>query len=381
MHDAIVIGAGPAGSTVAKIIAETGFDVLLLEKRKPCDTKVCGGGIPRELAKKLSLPQNVLEKEILREIHYFPWGKREFLNPHVTIRRANFDRFLVDNARKHGAEVRYETEVVNVKNETSKMRVFFKNQKDDNVSSSLCKIVIFADGVGTLASKVFSGVGFKGDPNSLALGARYELEWKENDVDHYEIHYGADVSPWGYGWIFPKKNSLNVGIGCLLSKFSNLRHNITEILNRFVRNRVIYSERLKDKKILGFGAALIPLDYARKIFSRSCLVVGDAAGMVDPLHGCGIVHGVFAAELAGRVAVEALKKGDFSERTLSRYQTLWEQSSSYLQIRKRRLITRFSLPFSKIDKNLIAKIEYFYLFGRKSLNPEGLRAALHPVKL
>jgi digeranylgeranylglycerophospholipid reductase len=370
MKDVIVIGAGPAGSTAAKIVAQSGFDVQLIEKRKIGETKPCGGGISKALAIKLALNNQIVESAVSRVIYHFPWSIETCSLNHVTVLRENFDMFLIDKAINCGAKALFESIAVSVHRKGTVMEVEIKNLKTGEMFSLFSKMIIFADGPSSLSAKMFPGVGFLGSPSNLALAARYELECKNNDINYYEFFYGQDLSSWGYAWIFPTKNSLNVGVFSLLSKLEQSRTKITDILNYFLRNRHMSSEKLRHKPILDLKVALIPLAPAKKIFGPACLVVGDAAGMVNPLTSSGIVHAVSAGELAGRVAVEALHRNDLSEKRLSKYQALWERFPNFLAIKQNYQITRALLPVSRIDGNSFAKISYLLHFGRSSLkNP------------
>lgn len=379
MKNVIVIGAGPAGSATAKTIADRGLDVQLIEKRQPLETKTCGGGIPHTLTKLLSLPKHVIEKEISYEVHNFPWGKKVNSEKHVTVRRGVFDNFLANEAEKSGAQVIYEDTVVDVRRENEEMIVDAKTRKGDLISRS-CKMVVFADGAATIAGKIFPSVGFKGNPKNTALGAIYEVESKDNSMKHYELFYGSQIATWGYGWIFPKKDSLNVGIGCLLSDLRKKGQNIRNLLDRFYANAVQKLDKFpKEKRIVEFGAALIPLSLSPRIFAPSCLVVGDAAGMVDPLLGCGIVHALAAGRLAGQIAADALARNDCSERFLARYQSLWQQSIGYRRLTKNGQSAKLFHPFTVFDKNTISKLEYMLFFKNSSTPIENLRTVLFPV--
>ncbi len=378
VRDVIVIGAGPAGSTTAKVVASEGFDVQLIEKRKLGETKACGGLLSYKVMKELC-PNTDIGKRVSRIVFCFPWGKKIEENMDaIVVSRGVFDRILAEEAKKRGAELTTETKVTNVKRENGLMRVYMKNLNDGSLSSTSCKIIMFADGPMTLAAKAFPGVGFEGNPNNLALGVRYELECINHVVDHCEVHFGSDLSSWGYGWVFPGKNLLNVGVGSLLSKLGKSRKRIKETLSNFTIKRNVSSEKITETRILEFGAALIPLTPARKMFSHSILVVGDAAGMVNPLLGAGIDYAVHAAELAGQTASEALERRDCSGKLLSKYQMLWERSPDYSLMQKGQLITKTMLPFSRVDKNLIAKVEYLLRCDRKALK-ETLRAMLYPI--
>jgi digeranylgeranylglycerophospholipid reductase len=367
MEDVIVIGAGPAGSTTAKVMAKAGFDVQLIEKRKPGETKTCAGDISKPLAMKLALNTSIVESSISHEVLHFPWGRATCYFNRVTVLREKFDKFLTDKAISCGAKVFFESIVIGVRRKGPSMEVEIKNRKTGEIFSMFSRMIVFADGPSTLSAKAFPGVGFAGSPSNLALAARYELECKNNGINYYELFYGQDLSPWGYAWIFPTKNSLNVGVGSLLSKLKRSRTKITDILNYFVRNRHGSSENLRHKPILDLKVALIPLAPAKKIFGPACLVVGDAAGMVDPLRGCGIDNAVSAGELAGHIAVGALNLNDLSEKQLSRYQTLWECSPNFLTIKRNYQIARALLPASQIDGNFFAKLSYILHFGKSSI--------------
>ncbi|MFB3890206.1 MAG: NAD(P)/FAD-dependent oxidoreductase [Candidatus Bathyarchaeia archaeon] len=373
MKDVIVIGAGPAGATAAKVIASSGFEVQLVEKRKPSQPKVCGGGMPYDLSRILSLPEHVVEKRVSYQVHHFPWGKRVSHEQHVTVRREVFDNFLAGEAVKSGAQLSYETVVDSVRKE-GKSTVVYARTKGGEVVCTPCKMVIFADGVSTLASKTFPSLGFKATPKNTAIAATYELSFKDNSMDYYDLYYGSQISPWGYGWIFPKRDSLNVGVGCLLSDLRKSQQNIKYLLDRFYATALQNADMsLKDKAITEFGAAMIPLSQSPRIFGPSCLAVGDAAGMVDPLLGCGIVHAVASGRLAGLVALGALASEDFSESYMSRYQVLWQQSSGCRNMKKNEQRARVSHHFSTLDKNTISKMEHLLFFKDCSSLLENLR--------
>ena len=375
MHaaDITVIGAGPGGSSAANIIAKAGYNVLLVEKDEyPGKSNVCGGGMSEQLADKLKLPDEIVEKRIPYEVHYFPWGVYENRQRHATVLRRKFDRYLAEKAVENGSKLGTSTKAVNIKREAGKVVVYTSNKNISHISSD---IVIFADGVNTLAKKF--GVGFKRNRNNTALGLVYEIEWKENPVDRYEIFYGKNISKWGYGWIFPKKDLLNVGVGCQISK---IRGNIRDMMNYFMKCAAV-STKIRGKKILNKKAALVPLAPAREIHDQSMLVVGDAAGMVYPFFGAGIENAIVAGEIAGKVAVMALEENDFSKLFLSAYKKEWEKTDNYALIRRQTIRSNFFLPLSNIDAHILPKYITLTLSNIEDgvSVKEKLRTALYPL--
>jgi len=103
--------------------------------------------------------------------------------------------------------------------------------------------------------------------------------------------------------------------------------------------------------------------------------------MVDPTGGNGLEHCIFAGKVAGQTIVEALEQQDYSEEFLSRYQISWENSKYFARIRKGVLIKEMLTPFTRIDKNILAKYKTLYfLRGRREIR-KILSSLLYPIKV
>jgi len=313
--DVIVIGAGPAGSTAAGLIAEAGFEVLLVEKdNEPGKGNSCAGGMALALAEKLKLDDKVIEKMISGCTLYFNTstsGWRVKSPRFVTVYRRVFDKFLAEQAVDGGVTLLTSTRVVKVDRRNNKITVGIKNLTAGSQEKLVAKLVVFADGINTLAQKTF-GIGFKTRPGNTFLGLTYELEAGTNTRDEFEAYFDRQTVPWGCYWIFPKKDRINVGVACIRSQ---IRKNLRQCLDDFIESH----RGLKERKKLRFTAGLIPLSMARTIVSDNCLVIGDAAGMVNPLTGGGLVFAVKSGRLAAKTCVIALKKGKYTRTTLFRY--------------------------------------------------------------
>ena len=369
--DVVVIGSGPAGSSTANIVAGAGYNVLLVEKDEwPGKNNVCGGGMSEQRADTLKLPDKIVEKRIPYEVHHFPWGAYENRERHASILRNKFDRYLAERAEENGSTLLTSTKAVNIKRRDGRIVVYTSNNK--NISTISTDLVIFADGVNTLAKKV--GIGFKRNNNNTALGLVYEIECKENPIDHYEMFYDRNISGWGYGWIFPKKDLLNVGVGC---RISNIRGNIKDMMHYFMSSPAV-STKIQGRKILNKKAALIPLAPAREIHDQSMLVVGDAAGMVYPFFGAGIENAIVAGEIAGRVAISALEENDFSKQFLSVYKKQWEKTSNYALMKRQSIMSKFLLPLSNLDAYILQKFMNISYINDVSRN-EKMRIAVYPL--
>lgn len=345
--DVAVIGAGPAGSTTARTIARQGFDVLLVEKDEyPGKTNVCAGGVPESIIKDLKLSSNVVEKEIIGGKHYFPWGLTISNLNGITVYRNVFDKELAEKVVGEGTKIMTNMLIKDVIVKSEGVRV----KSEENTIDS--KLVVFADGPNTLAYRRF-GIGFMPGSDKTCVSVACEVRWENNPLDYTEFYYGYDISPWGYGWIFPKRNTVNVGVGCL---HSGLNSNIIESLNYLLQKHPLTHEKLKGKEIVWLRSALIPAAPAKQIFGERMLVVGDAAGMVDPVTGGGIAHAINGGMLAGKISCEALEEDDFSSMFLSRYQSLWHKTTDYSYIFGKYLLSNVFLYLFKFDKSAYPKL-------------------------
>lgn len=345
--DVVVVGAGPAGSTTAKLIAKNGLDVILLEKDEyPGKTNVCAGGMPKSVFEDTGLNNSVIEKEISGEKHHFPWGLKEGKLDHITVYRNVFDRNLADKAVEYGAKMLTNTLVKEVS--VKRDEVCISSKELEIVS----KLIVFADGPNTMAYKKF-GIGFKPELDKTIVSAACEVEWENNPLDQFEFYYGYDIAPWGYGWIFPRRNTVNVGVGCL---YSETQTNVINSLNYIFQKYPLTREKLDGRKIVSLSSATIPIAPAKTIFGERMLVVGDAAGMVDPITGGGIDHAINGGKVAGKICVEALEKENFSAKSLSQYQTLWQKTEDYSYIYSKFLLSNAFLYYSKFDVNAFPKL-------------------------
>lgn len=356
--DVAVIGAGPAGSTTALTIAKQGFDVLLVEKDEyPGKANVCAGGTSQSIIKDLGLSPRLVEKEIQGGKHYFPWGLKSSNLRGITVYRNVFDRGLAEKAVEEGSTLLTRTMIKEVTRKSDRVQL---QSKESSIDS---KLVVFADGPHTLAHRRF-GIGFEPRSDTTCISAVCEVKWEDNPLNQTEFYYGYEISPWGYGWLFPKRNTVNVGVGCL---HSELNTNIIDSLNYLLRKHPLTHEQLKGKEIVWLRAALIPVAPAQKIFDERVLVVGDAAGMVDPVTGGGIMHAINGGLLAGRIACDALEKDDCSARFLARYQQLWQRTSDFSFIYSKYLLSNLFLYLFKFDKSAYPKLAALTLGGIKQV--------------
>lgn len=347
--DIITIGAGPAGSTFSSIVARAGFSVLLVDKECFPRDKVCGGGIINQSD---FIPTDVIDKKIKSSIFHFPWGIKEYKKYHgISFSRRVFDSHLLNEAKNHGAIFHENLKAQKIVKSKEGIIVHLRGQKSRVQHIKKTNLVTFCDGANTLARTY--GFGFERRPDSTGISAIYEIEWKDNPLNKFEFYSGVDITPWGYGWVFPKKDTVNVGIFCLLSL---LKHDIKKYLDNFIKNTTI-SKTFQEKKILKFGSALIPLCHTKKMVRNKMLAIGDSAGMVDPIWGGGIKYAISGAKIAAKVAIECLNEERFDEKDLHQYEKHWKQTDEYAILRKHHLISEITKRlWLSVDKNAYSKV-------------------------
>jgi digeranylgeranylglycerophospholipid reductase len=329
-NDVIIIGAGPAGSTAARIMAEAGLKVLVIEKERLGRNKPCAGAITLRAFDELDIDYtDFVEREISGIRLYSPdnsvmehdYGR----TVGITVYREQFDSHLLQLAINAGAEVMTNTSARDIIKTGDSCEISFET---DNkvIKSKSGKIIIAADGVFSKISKK-SGL-YRYTKSQLGICVQYEMEMKEKDInemigDNVEIYFGSSIAPDGYGWIFPKKHGVTVGVGFSLSE---RKRKITDYLDLFVYEHPIASNKLKSARIYRKTGGLVPMKgVISQTYDDNILVVGDAAGQVSPLIAEGIYYSMICAKVAAHVGMEAVLKNNFSANNLKKYEKEWKK--------------------------------------------------------
>jgi len=295
-YDVIVIGAGPAGSMTASTIASKGYSVQLIEKKKEI-------GNPVQCAEVMTnfCLENVNLKTDKRWIKHKVDGIKFVLPekscfyshiPALCIDRGEFDKWLVQKAVEHGVDVHTSTSFRSLDGKPGDWIV--STLKDNSKG----KIIIGADGPSSLVAKQ---LGLLKQTNYFR---GYQYKFDSSDVDYPEHNflcmYLDEKFCGGYGWVFPRGDEFNIGVG---------GHGISiDILDAFVSSLNIKKEKKKQ-----MNSGLIPFNFIFK--SRAddgVMIVGDAAGMTNPATGAGIHAALFSGKLAGEIAIKALSSKDIS---------------------------------------------------------------------
>jgi geranylgeranyl reductase family protein len=326
-YDAIVLGAGPAGSTAARHLARSGARVLLLDKAKFPRDKPCGGGVTfrADEANDLDLSP-VTEREIYGVRVSAAMGRRfDRTSPNLLARmtqRSKLDHFLAEQAAAAGAEFREGTPASAIETDATSVRV------RSNGDSYEARLLIGSDGVNGMSAKAM-GLQPAGE-HAVALEANYPADARV--MADWERYIALDLGgiPGGYGWVFPKGDHLNVGVGGWKSVGPDLRRLLAKYCAYY---------GFDDTKLYAHRGYQLPLrNDNQPIVSGNVMLAGDAAALVDPLSG----EGIWAAFVSGRLAAteaQRLLTGEVAD--LSGYQRALDAEMREEILASRRLMAVF----------------------------------------
>lgn len=324
-YDVAIVGGGPAGSTCARLLAASGLTVVVLEKAGRDHSKTCAGGISFPAYELAPIPGNVVERRITASRVIAASGRSVTVGnpaePGYTVCRGSYDLWLMSEAEKAGAMIATETMVDAVAIGANNVLVKTRRQgRKDDVS---CSVVVGAFGCSSGLHRFFGLTR-----PEYVIGLCCELSLPESTVDErigdtIEIYFDTAYADLGYSWIFPKKNGVNAGIVSSASckdKASRLRN--------FLAHHPAASRKLDGAApapVNGrpVSAAMIPVRPLNKTYGRRFVLIGDAAGLADPLTYEGIGYALESASLAAEAIVSAFRRDDMSENALSSYQEKW----------------------------------------------------------
>ncbi len=314
-YDAIVIGAGPAGSAFAYYASRAGLSVLLVEKqREVAHTVLCAEGVSSELLKLLgneSFTRNFIATYVYGGILTHN-GKRivevSLSEPGGAIlERKIFDRYLAERAVLAGSDIAVNTKFVGAERKGDEVEVQLIT--GERKVQLLTPLLVGADGP---ASKVAKTLGiFDPYDKNDDFFAYQVYAYCDGIKDNYlYFGIGEHIAPLGYAWIFPKGGGFaNVGVG-----IPGKRENLDKYLNNFLE------KHCESFKILGITHGVVPTGFhKRRIFDDNVLILGDAARLADPLTGGGIANAYISGMTAAKAAEKAKKEKDFSKRVLKTY--------------------------------------------------------------
>jgi geranylgeranyl reductase family protein len=288
--DAVVVGAGPAGSSTALRLARGGATVLLLDRARFPRDKPCGGGLTGRAVRELPVDVAPVVEDVVRAVEVRLRYRRRFVRrseaPLVLMtQRRRLDAFLGEQAAEAGADFRDGITVGGLAIGPDGVTL---RAGGERVSAD---VLVGADGVNGSVARA-AGLG-AGRIYGIALEGNGPLREGQRGLATIEV----GSVPGGYGWVFPKGDHANYGVGGWAAEGPRLRSH----LRRLCAAHGVDLDALADLK-----GRRLPMRRTATVARGRVLLVGDAAGLVDPLSGDGISE----ALLSARLAAEAVLAGD-----------------------------------------------------------------------
>jgi electron transfer flavoprotein-quinone oxidoreductase len=386
---AIVVGAGPAGTAAAYTLAKAGVKTALIERGSyPGAKNVMGGILYTEPVSEI-IP-NFWEQAPLER----PLIQQEFLvlsdgastavkHQNAKFAKAPYNRYSVLRAKFDAwfAKQAEETGVYLINKTVVKELLYNKGQvvgiRTDRPEGDLyAPVIILADGVNSILAQQ-AGLGSKIEPKNVALAVKEIVALPENKINerfNLEKGFGAAIDIYGNiargmaasGFIYTNKDSLSVGLGIMLDDLAKARIAPYELLEE-MKNHPTIREILADGEPREYMAHMIPeggYQAMPKLYDAGVMVVGDAASMVNALHHEGANLAMTSGKLAAETAIGALEKQDFSRRVLAGYEHALRNSYVLQDLKKYKRFPAFmhSRPyfFSVLPEVLNASVSEFF---------------------
>jgi geranylgeranyl reductase family protein len=385
-YDVLIIGAGPAGSTAAKLAADAGLSTLLIDKARFPRHKTCASWINRlaferfpylrgqeaELIDSSFCGVTFLDESLDRRA---TWTERQpsgYLS-----RRSKFDNGLKNIALRAGAEFLEGSGIAALEQRNGSVTA-----RLENGAQFTARVLIGADGAASRVA-VLTGLRQGWDENETVLCANDDLEYPAGEIARrYSARPPLLVGLrfdglTGYGWIFPKLNHICVGIGGRLRPGQR----IEDLYRKFfaaAQERGLLPPELECRRPYSALDPAGAVNKGKPLVKGRVVLVGDAGGFVSGSTG----EGIYPAMESARLAVELIRRGFHTgkvEEELARFQTLWrERLGSYISDlpggeKRKRTVDRIGLIFrSRLVCGVAARA---FLYGE----PPGLGSLARAV--
>ena len=348
MYDAIIVGAGPAGTSAALYAHKLGLKCILLDKALFPRDKICGDALSGKtvrILRELELLDGIenLEGSDINRITFGGPSHNKFdvhLNGggddyrHRTkgyvIPRLIFDNFLFENASRV-TDTRQGFTVTDLIYENDVLSGVKGVSKEGKQEKFFAPIILGCDGPNSIVARKL-GL-YKMDMDNTAVAIRCYYEGIEGLTDQIELHYVSEAKP-GYFWLFPAgEGKANIGIGLSKNDAKKEDRTLKQIMDEIIESKY-FRERFSNARALETpkGWNLPMGSIKRKNHGSGYLLLGDAAGLVDPFTGEGIGNAMVSAKHAIDIVKKAKDIGDYSINILREYDALvWNELGGELK--------------------------------------------------
>ncbi len=297
IYDVAVIGSGPSGASAAFHAARLGLKTLIIEKEALPRYKTCGGGFVFRGRKHMPFDiSEVVESEFNNVDIVFADKnlkfKTERKDPIITmIMRDSFDHLIVKKAQEFGVDLLQGETLIEIKpGKVAELKTTNEKIK--------ARFVIAADGALSPTAKM---AGWTTENRMMCPALEYELEVTDEEFENHKhsARFDIDAAPLGYGWSFPKKKHLSVGVGNFMKTKKNPK--LREYYHKYVES--IGIKNIITSSAHGF---IIPISPRTDGFvKQNVFLIGDAAGFADPVTAEGISNAIYSGKLCAKAIAES----------------------------------------------------------------------------
>jgi menaquinone-9 beta-reductase len=332
--DVLIVGGGPSGSICANYLAKAGNKVILIDSENFPRDKICG-----DFVSPISL--NELKEIGIWELDdfertYVITGATVHLNglslisknlPEMeglpdygrVIPRVKLDNWLVEAAKKNGVQVITPCRLENYSINTNSVTI--DCDQEGRKRYFTVKLIVGADGSYSKVARLLNGRNPLPENKIVAVRAYFEnVNCKSQQA---ELFFSSKSFP-GYYWFFPvSPTTANVGVGMMLENFPKEEISLKKLLLDIIENDESFKSKIGDGKLEGkiVGFPLSIYDPNETIVKDRLLLIGDAAGLVNPINGEGIQHAIQSGRWAAESIAECLKKNNLTANSLKSYET------------------------------------------------------------
>ena len=326
--DVIVAGGGPAGAALSARLGSSGLRVLLADSERFPRDKVCGDFVgPAALAELAHLgvtdlpayrATNIITAAALyldgEELITRPIPQIAGLPPHGrVISRMELDHWIFDSARKAGAEIREGCRVTSFERRRTHVEVTVRSESGTRTLRG--RVLVGADGSASTVARLMRGQGPCREDR--IIGVRGYFEGVAGPEQQADLYFSRDSFP-GYCWMFPTgRGTANVGLGMVPETLPPPEKHIREMLLGLIERDPAVRARLRRARLRGrlMSWPLTTYNPGLPLVDDRVLLVGDAAGLINPLNGEGIQYALLSARWAAETLLESARAGDFSAET------------------------------------------------------------------
>ncbi len=336
--DILVIGGSANGSQAAMTASADSVKTLVIEEHSQIGyPEHCSGLFSYEGLKQIDSfpPRSVILNHNVKGAYIYSPSLRllevKKSSPHaIVVDRAKFDQFLAQKAMKQGADYLLNHKAINILRKNNKWIIHVLDKKSGKNKKIISKMVIDAEGHRRTIAKRIGLV--KKEKRVFVNAAQFYYKNVDNlNIEMVELFQTQKYAKGFFGWIIPiNQDQAKIGLG-------TLELNAAKKLEKMVSEHFILKNKLENAYIYRKTAGRIPVDGpVKKTYTKGFLLIGDAAGQTKPTTGGGVILGGIASRIAGKIAAEAIKKQNYSEKFLRRYQKEWKR-----QIGKNLLVMRW----------------------------------------